>query len=246
MKKLLYIPGVIMALAVLMAVFLTCIESVVYSGMELFRTEYEKYGICELMDMEMGDLLGVMEHTLGYMRGDEEELQVTTTVAGERVDFYNEREISHMVDVRNLVVGAFFLRAALAAAALLCLLIILAGRPPRLARTIALSFLIGAVIFLAFIVFIAVFAAVDFTAFWTRFHGVLFTNDLWLLNPATDRMINICPEGLFHDIVVQISLRFGIVMAAVLAASAAVTVKTGNRKKCADTNKKETRYDTKL
>ena len=226
MKKLLYIPGIILALCVLMAVFLSCIESVIYGGMDLYETEYEKYRICELMDMEMEDLLDVMEHTILYMRGDEEELQVTTTVAGERVDFYNEREISHMIDVKNLVVGAFFLRAALVAAALLCLLIILAARPPRLARTLAVSFLAGSIIFLAFIAFIAVFAAVDFTAFWTRFHGVLFTNDLWLLNPATDRMINICPEGLFHDMVLMISVRFGIAMAAILAVSAAVTVKT--------------------
>ena len=109
MKKLLYIPGIILALCVLMAVFLSCIESVIYGGMDLYETEYEKYRICELMDMEMEDLLDVMEHTILYMRGDEEELQITTTVAGERVDFYNEREISHMIDVKNLVVGAFFL-----------------------------------------------------------------------------------------------------------------------------------------
>lgn len=226
MKKLLYIPGVILALCALMTVFLSSIESVIYGGMELYETEYEKYRVCELMDMEMDDLLDVMEHTIEYMRGNEDEFQVTTTVAGERVEFYNERETAHMIDVRALVIGAFFLRAALVCAALGCLLIILAARPPRLARLLAVSFLAGTIIFLAFIAFIAVFAAVDFTAFWTRFHGVLFTNDLWLLNPATDRMINICPEGLFHDMVVMISVRFGIAAAAILAVSAAVTAKT--------------------
>ena len=118
MKKLLYIPGVILALCVLMTVFLSSIESVIYGGMGLYEKEYEKYGICELMDMEMDDLLGVMEHTIEYMRGNEDSLQVTTTVAGERVEFYNERETAHMVDVRALVVGAFFLRALLVCIAL--------------------------------------------------------------------------------------------------------------------------------
>ena len=143
MKKLLYIPGVILALCALMTVFLSSIESVIYGGMELYETEYEKYGVCEFMDMEMDDLLDVMEHTIEYMRGNEDEFQVTTTVAGERVEFYNERETAHMIDVRALVIGAFFLRAALVCAALGCLLIILAARPPRLARLLAVSFLAG-------------------------------------------------------------------------------------------------------
>ena len=39
MKKLLYIPGVILALCALMTVFLSSIESVIYGGMELYETE---------------------------------------------------------------------------------------------------------------------------------------------------------------------------------------------------------------
>ena len=51
----------------------------------------------------------------------------------------------------------------------------------------------------------------DFTAFWTNFHRLFFSNDLWLLNPATDRMIQMFPEPFFFAMVSRIVLAFAIV-----------------------------------
>ena len=61
---------------------------------------------------------------------------------------------------------------------------------------------------------IGAYVAVDFSSFWTKFHHIFFTNDLWLLDYDTDRMIRICPEQLFFDIVVRFALiGFGVVLA---------------------------------
>ena len=35
----------------------------------------------------------------------------------------------------------------------------------------------------------------DFTSAFTLFHELSFTNDLWLLNPAEDLLINLLPEA---------------------------------------------------
>ena len=43
----------------------------------------------------------------------------------------------------------------------------------------------------------ALWAAMDFDAAFVFFHEMLFTNDLWLLNPATDLLIRICPSSMF-------------------------------------------------
>ena len=47
---------------------------------------------------------------------------------------------------------------------------------------------------------------------WTRFHTLFFTNDLWLLDPATDFMIVICPESMFSALVVAILLRTAFIL----------------------------------
>ena len=37
---------------------------------------------------------------------------------------------------------------------------------------------------------------------------MLFNNDLWMLNPATDNLINIVPEGFFVDMTKRIVIIF--------------------------------------
>lgn len=59
----------------------------------------------------------------------------------------------------------------------------------------------------------------DFNRYFTLFHHIFFDNDLWLLNPDTDRLINIVPLGFFMDTVLWIAVIFGIFMALLLGVS---------------------------
>ena len=87
-----------------------------------------------------------------------------------------------------------------AAAGLFILLFIFAKQK----RDIFRGYVLSNYIFLAVFAAIAIYAAVDFTSFWTSFHHVFFTNDLWLLDPATDNLILMVPEQFFFDLVFRI------------------------------------------
>ena len=69
----------------------------------------------------------------------------------------------------------------------------------------------------------------DFTAAFTRFHHIFFDNDLWLLDPETDNMINMLPEGFFSDTALRIAIYF-IVMLAVCIAIAILILVRGRKK----------------
>ena len=64
--------------------------------------------------------------------------------------------------------------------------------------------LIAIGVFGVFLGCVAIFCAIDFDAFWTLFHQILFRNDLWLLDPTTSVMINMFPLEFFNTLVVQI------------------------------------------
>ena len=49
----------------------------------------------------------------------------------------------------------------------------------------------------------------DFTQGFTAFHHIFFDNDLWILDPRTDLLINIVPEPFFVDTAARIGLLFG-------------------------------------
>lgn len=117
---------------------------------------------------------------------------------------FNERELAHLYDCRRLLSptqpGPLYAVLLLAG-----VLLILAGR--RLRPGIAGPAWLASALILLPIGILGVWAAVDFNAAFTCFHRILFTNELWLLNPETDLLIRICPSSMFANMGLRIGLR---------------------------------------
>lgn len=69
----------------------------------------------------------------------------------------------------------------------------------------------------------------DFTKYFIMFHHIFFSNDLWILDPATDMLINIVPEGFFMDTAARIALLFGSLSLILFGVCLLLTIK--NRRK---------------
>ena len=135
-------------------------------------------------------------------------------VDGVEQDAFNAREIQHMEDCRRLFDLLRTLRLSLAvAAALLVLLSLILEWKEKPARTVGLSPLwIGSLILIVPLAIFGVWAALDFNSAFNFFHRILFTNDLWLLNPATDLLIRICPSSMFANMGLRIALRAAVIL----------------------------------
>lgn len=58
----------------------------------------------------------------------------------------------------------------------------------------------GSALFLGLAGLLALVCALDFNRAFIAFHHLFFTNDLWLLDPATDLMIRLLPETFFAQV----------------------------------------------
>ena len=134
---------------------------------------------------------------------------------------FNERELTHLRDCLYLFDLLRRVRSRLIPWAVA---LILGGawllQDRRQARRCVL---LSPVILLLPLTVFAVFAAADFDAAFTLFHKILFRNDLWLLNPATDLLIRICPASMFMHMGVKIALCALAAMAAVTALGVLLT-----------------------
>jgi len=200
--------GTVFSVALILIAVITSFEFVVYGGDGYFRDKYEKYRVMEATGMEMDALLEVSSEMMDYLRGDRDNLEVMVTIDGRETGFFNQREKAHMQDVKNLFLGGLMLRRVAAAILLAAFFILFLMHRSfrkvfeRLAGAyIAVS---GAIIGLIGI--LAVIMYRDFTGAFTIFHELFFDNDLWLLDPATDRMINMLPEGFFIDTAAEIGV----------------------------------------
>ena len=73
----------------------------------------------------------------------------------------------------------------------------------------------GTVVFFVLIAALTTIISTDFTKYFILFHKIFFNNDLWILDPSTDLLINIVPEPFFMDTAFRIADVFAGSVAAV-------------------------------
>lgn len=153
----------------------------------------------------------VAQAMVAYLRGDAATLTATVQNGAE---FFNDREIAHMEDVRALFVAGRAARLVLLCAGLLLSVVGLLFAPDARMLLFACLALAG-----LFAITLA-FCAASFDQVFLLFHKIAFTNDLWLLDPATDRMICLLPEPFFFAVARHAALATGLALALLTAIGA--------------------------
>ena len=209
MKPIHWLAGIFTAFCLMIILLITSVEAVVYWTPGYFELEYTKYNVLDsLPSMTMEDLLEVTDEMMDYLKGEREDLHVVTVMDGQEREFFNEREIAHMEDVQVLFLRAMSLRRACIFICVLCLgFLFLTKAPVR--RVLPPSICAGTGLFFGITAILALIISGDFTKYFVIFHHIFFDNDLWILDPATDMLINIVPEGFFMDTAARIALLFG-------------------------------------
>ena len=161
-----------------------------------------------------------------YLAGDEAALNegdgvVEIPVRGAVQPAFNEKEMTHMADCFRLFALLRKVRSRLIPWAVL--LIVGGAYLLQNRRKARLAAWLSPLILLIPLGAFGIWAAIDFDGAFTFFHRVLFSNDLWLLNPATDLLIRICPESMFMGMGLRIGL-WGL--AALVAVPALATLIT--------------------
>jgi integral membrane protein (TIGR01906 family) len=107
---------------------------------------------------------------------------------------FNEREVSHMQDVRVVTANIYFLQAVLLVAAALALTVLALGDP----RAAASALLRGGVLTIVLLGVLIVSVLTGFDAFFTTFHRIFFSGDTWLFQ-YTDTLIRLYPVQFWFD-----------------------------------------------
>ena len=126
------------------------------------------------------------------------------------LDWYTDKDILHMQDVRTLYSLSYktmiFFIVVFTISTIL--LIILCKK-----RTIFYITNTFNKVLLAFIIVIGILSCIisyNFTSFWIKFHQLLFSNDLWLLSPDESNLIQMVPEEFFISLITKIILHIFI------------------------------------
>ncbi|MCH7738070.1 MAG: TIGR01906 family membrane protein [Chloroflexi bacterium] len=183
----------------------------------LYNDGFEKYSISRISGITDSDLRQVGADIRGYINSGDEPLRVRTRVFGEERDLFNDREVAHMKDVKQLVRGVYVL--ALASAVYLAAMIVIgfARQRGRFVESLAKRLAWSGGLTLALLVVFGIVALSDFEGLFIKFHQLSFANDFWQLDPRTDYLVRIFPDDFWVDATTWVAVR-------VIAGALALTV----------------------
>lgn len=186
---------------IVVLVYISFFTTVVTEGF-LYKTSL-KLGIDEKLQMSEEDTQKVVSSMVSYVKGNNETLQVTVSVSGETKGFFNDRELQHIEDVRELV-------GKLKTVVIICGMIALAG-VIFLARKKWLVFLAkGYFAALALIAgigaTIGIMAVVNVKKVIRGFHELFFDNRLWIMNPAIDKVVWFFTDEMYVYALIRVGL----------------------------------------
>ncbi|WFA10427.1 TIGR01906 family membrane protein [Tissierella sp. Yu-01] len=192
---------VILIISISVAMLMIAIEKNAYNK-SYYLKSFEKYNIEEVTGKSMDDLEEITDSLIAYLKGEGyDELLIP---------HFNEKEVAHMRDVQDLFDQARLIKFF--SIAISVILIIYFGvnyGKKTLGKVLFYGLFSNHVI----VILLALVIATDFNKYWTIFHHIFFTNDLWLLNPKTDLMIQMLPEQFFSGIALNLMLSFFIYLA---------------------------------
>jgi len=123
---------------------------------------------------------------------------------------FTEAEVSHMVDVKFVLLWAMLIGVALLVITLILALLLRAWRPGGVAR----GLFAGAWVTLGIIIAVAVLAIIDWQFFFAEFHRIFFADGTWTF-PAESTLIQLYPEQFWIDAgiaVVALAVLFSLIL----------------------------------
>ena len=170
---------------------------------DYYDNQYEKYQIPQSIGISKPDLMIATDNLLNYMDGNREDIDFQMTIKGVQQEFFSERDKLHMIDVKDLFVqGKLIRNIAFAYSVIFAFAFFFISKNKRkeFSKLLIYTFIGG----LIPILLLGILMSIDFYKYFTIFHEIFFDNDLWQLEPAKDRLINMYPEAFFSDIAFKI------------------------------------------
>ena len=176
--------------------------------LRLYEYGFEKYEISQATGVDSQQLSAVAQHLIDYFDLRTDTAQIEVNKDGTKFKLYNERELIHLEDIKNLVQRDYWVQRGSLILMVLCALLLLFIFRSGWRLPVRGLFWGGAVT-VGLMIILGLWALFGFEQFFIIFHLISFSNQYWMLDPARDYLIRLFPEGFFYDAAL---LGYGVVM----------------------------------
>ncbi|MFC2020544.1 TIGR01906 family membrane protein [Chloroflexota bacterium] len=190
---------------------LTASISCAVNSLWLYERGFEKYDISSATGLAGPELEKTARGLISYFNSSQEFIEITVEKDGQPFTLFNQREVIHLKDVKDLfrldylvLLGTLIYALGYGGASLF-------RHRGRYWQQLARGVVSGAGITLAVMLALGLGTLVGFDRLFWQFHLISFANDFWLLDPARDYLIMLFPQGFWYDATLFIALGAALV-----------------------------------
>jgi integral membrane protein (TIGR01906 family) len=176
---------------------LTASVSGAANSLWLYKYGFNKYDISQVTGLAPAELDKAARGLIGYFNSGDELIDLTVEKEGKPFTLFNEREVSHLKDVKGLFRLVYKILLGSMVYALVFIGLNLFWWRDK--RRLGGGLFFGSCLTLALMVALGLVMAFDFDQFFLQFHMLSFANDFWMLDPAEDYLIMLFPQGFWFD-----------------------------------------------
>jgi len=182
----------------------------------IYEYGFDKYDVEARTGFTREEISRVGQELRRYFNSNEETISVLVEEGGQEVSFFNARETAHLRDVKDLFQITFRVQELGIAFVFTYVVGVFIWAREGSLRRLATQVLAGSLVAIAVILALGAVALLGFDRAFEQFHFIAFSNDLWRLDPRTDHLIQMFPEGFWFDVSMLVGL-LTLAEAAVLA-----------------------------
>ena len=205
-----WIATVLFIVAVPLFLLLTNVR-VAATEPRVYSYSYRQYDAVARTGIDRAQLDAATDEIVDYFRtgSGDELLDIRVVVDGEEQALYTQREILHMRDVKDLMQLSFRVQEIAFVYVIGYVVVVFLWSRERALRELATQSMLAGAVTVAVLGAAAIGVVLGFDSLFEQFHLLSFSNDFWRLNPATDRLIQMFPQGFWFDV----TLAAGVVTA---------------------------------
>lgn len=174
--------------SILAVIFYVCFD------INFYKNFYQKENLASSIGTSSDNLINNTQNLLNYLNKKE---QLNT-------DWFSEKDILHMVDVKNLYTFSHNIMIYCLLTLIISTIIIILILRGKSLLYITKIFNKVLLLFIVLVGGLSAVIAYNFNSFWIKFHTTLFSNDLWLLSPSESNLIKMVPEEFFISLITKI------------------------------------------
>jgi integral membrane protein (TIGR01906 family) len=219
--------AVIVLLAISLPLFFISLNVRVLTNSQTFyEWGFDANNVERRTGLDDAALTSAASQLIDYFGNDEEFLDLRVDFEGREIELFNQREITHMADVKdvmNVMFNAVWVTGAMVVIVVAVGFYLLGrGFLPMLRSGIMWSTIAGLTVAALF----GLATLIDFNTTFRLFHEVVFRNDFWKLSPSQSLLLRLFPQGFWFAatliLVVLTAVQLGVVYGAAWWASRAL------------------------